>query len=66
MNELKLKDLSRILRSGCGNIQYAVIWHEAECRELENGCSVEYAIKEYGERPVKRIGALDNNLIITV
>lgn len=65
-NDMTLKDLSPVLRSRRDNIQTAIIWDEKECRDLENGCSVEYAIKEYGDRPVKRIEAFENNLLITV
>lgn len=66
MNDLKLKDLGPILYSRRGNIQHAIIWDETERRDLENGCSVEYAVKEYGARPVKRIEAFENQLLITV
>ena len=63
---MKLKDLSSVLHSRRGYIQSAIIWDETECRDLENGCSVEYAIKEYGERSVKRVEAYENSLLITI
>ena len=63
---MKLKDLENVLRSTRGVIQFAIIWDEKECKNLEDGCSVEYAVKEYGERTVKRISAYGNKLIITV
>lgn len=63
---MKLKDLGNVLRSTHGAIQFAIIWDEKECKDLENGCSVEYAVKEYGERTVKRINAYGNKLVITV
>lgn len=66
MKDLKLKNLAPVLRSNRGNIQQAIVWDETERKDLENGCSVEYAVSKYGDRTVKRIEAFENHLLITV
>lgn len=62
---LTLNDLRGILYSNRGNVQFAIIWDSKTGRDIENGCTIEYAIKNYGKRVVTRIEASENNLVIT-
>lgn len=64
---MKLKDLKPILHS-CygGGIQYAVVWDVAACIAIVNGCSIEYAIANYGDREVVRISACEDKLVIDI
>lgn len=52
---MKLKDLSSILYSKTGNIQFAIVYDYENNRELEHGCSIDYAVANYGDYKVKRI-----------
>ena len=61
-----LKSLEKILRSRRGAIQSAIIYDRAEGADIENGCSIEYAVKVYGDCNVELIEAFGNSLLITV
>lgn len=62
---MKLKDLKPILQSHTGDIQFAIVWDSITCKDLEVGCSVDYAIANYGDREVYKIKAdHEANLII--
>ena len=63
---MKLKDLKDVLTSERGSVQSAIVYDYNNNVDLVDGCSVEYAVANYGEYEVKRIGALNNELIITV
>ena len=63
---ITLNSLAPILKSRRGDIQFAIVYDSANNTDLENGCSIEYAVKNYGEREIKRIEALGNNLLITL
>lgn len=63
---MKLKDLKDVLHSQTGNIQFAIVWDYNTMKDLENGCSVDYAVAEYGKRELKQITATDDKLILTV
>jgi hypothetical protein len=63
---LTLNALAPVLRSRRGAIQFAIVYDSASNTDLENGCSVEYAVMNYGGREVKRIEAFENNLLITL
>ena len=63
---MKLKDLKEVLYSQTGNIQFAIVWDYNTMQDLENGCSVDYAVKEYGEKELKQITATDDKLILTI
>lgn len=52
---MKLKDLKPILRSVTGNLQWAIVWDQTKKRTLDSGCSIEYAVNEYGEYRIDRI-----------
>lgn len=63
---MKLTDLEAILRSERGNIQFAIVYDSSKDEDLETGCSLEYAVKNYGDKEVKRISAYDSKVVITV
>ena len=63
---MKLKDLKDVLMSEKGSVQSTIVYDYNNNVDLAVGCSVEYAVTNYGEYEVKRIGALNNDLIITV
>ena len=52
---MKLKELYSILRSRTGDIQFAIVYSLTTNKDLEYGCSVDYAIDHYGEYEVARI-----------
>ena len=54
---MKLKELESILISPRGSISRAIVYDLETDTELEYGCSVEYAVANYGEREVKRISS---------
>lgn len=60
---MKLKDLKDVLHSQTGNIQFAIVWDYNTMKDLENGCSVDYAVTEYGERELKRVCA-DGGMVV--
>ena len=63
---MKLKEMKSVLFSRRGSVQFAIIYDLEKNEDIENGCSIEYAIKHYGEKEVKHIEAFENNLLITV
>lgn len=63
---MKLNELKTVLYSPRGSIQFAIVYDSATNTDIENGCSVEYAIQQHGEKEVKHIEAFENQLIITV
>lgn len=63
---MKLKNMKNILRSTTGDIQMCVVWNSEKCVVLENACSVEYAIKHYGEYILDRIYTYELDLVISI
>lgn len=63
---MKLKDLKPVLYSLCGDFLFAIVYDWEENVDLENGCSVEYAIDKYGDRTVRRISADGGLVVITI
>ena len=63
---MRLNELQGILRSTRGCIQFAVVYDRERNIDVEDGCSIEYAIETYGNRIVRQIGAYDDKLIITI
>lgn len=69
---MKLKDLTLCLYSQSGAIQWAIVYDYNLNEDLEYGCSVEYAIANYGEHEVRRVSSYYNPtngkdyLIITI
>lgn len=63
---MKIKDLKDVLYSSRGNIQFAIVWDIYNNVDIENGCSIDYAVETYGERELLRIEAFENKLLFTV
>ena len=63
---MKVKDLKDVLTSERGSVQSTIVYDYNNNVDLAVSCSVEYAVTNYGEYEVKRIGAFNNDLIITV
>lgn len=63
---MKLKDLKSVLYSNRGYTQYAIIFDSKTSTDIENGCTIDYAVQTHGEKEVKRIEAFENQLLITV
>lgn len=63
---MQVKELKSVLYSLRGCVQFAIVYDYTQNADLVSGCSVEYAIKEYGERELHRISASDNLIIISV
>lgn len=62
---MKLKDLKPVLYShGMGCILWTILWDTETCKDIANGCSVEWAIANYGDSEVKRISAYESNIVI--
>lgn len=55
---MKLKDLAPVAYSLTGGIQSCIVYDFSENIDLETGCSIEYAIKHYGDRGLHRISSL--------
>ena len=62
---MKLKELHTVLYSTRDGIQLAIVYDSAKNEDISRG-SVEYVVRMYGEREVKRIEAYDDDLVITI
>lgn len=62
----KLKDYADVLYSTRDFVIFAVIYDSTTREDVLSGCTVECAIKEYGEKEVKRIIPEDNELVIII
>lgn len=63
---MKLKDLSPVLRSTTGAMQEAVVYDLDTAQDLAAGCSVDYAVKHYGDLTLDRITAYGHCLVLSV
>ena len=67
---MKLRDLTDILQSPRGHIQWCIVYDWGNNKDIDNNCSIEYAVKNYGDRDVRRIySCFENerdNLLIEV
>ena len=63
---MKLKALKSILYSTRGCVQFAIVYDSEKNTDIENGCSIEYAVKKHGEKEVMHIEAVENQLVITI
>lgn len=63
---MKLCELKDILCSGRGSIQMAIVYDTETNKDIESGCSVDYAVLEYGNKEVKRIQADNDYLVISI
>ena len=63
---MRLKELKEVLYSLTGSIQFAIVYDIEQNKDLESDCSIEYAIKNYGDCTVRHIGADGGSLVITI
>ena len=63
---MKLKELKSVLRSSRGSVQFAIVYDSKTNTDIENGCSIDYAVETHGDKEVIRIEAFENQLLITV
>ena len=63
---MKLKDLKSVLYSSGGSIQFAIVYDSKTNTDIENSCSIDFAVEKHGDKDVVRIEALENQLLITV
>jgi hypothetical protein len=63
---MKLKDLAPVLRSSTGAMQEAVVYDLDSNQDLASGCSVDYAVKHYGDMELDRITAYGHSLVLSV
>lgn len=63
---MKLKELAGILRSSRDGVQSVIVYDGNKYKDIENGCSVEYAKLHYGDREVYWITAEDSKLVFHI
>ena len=64
---MKMIELSKVIRSlGMGSVVWAIVYDSETNQDLLNGCSVEYAYKEFGEREVKRVYAYEDKIVFEI
>lgn len=63
---IRLGDLKSILYSRHGSTQEAIVYDLETNTDLEDDCYVDYAVKAYADRIVKRITADGDKLVITI
>ena len=63
---MKVKNLTPVMFSRPGAFQPAIVYDIDRAEDLAHGCSVDYAIKTYGERTVALITAEDNHIVLQV
>lgn len=63
---MTLKDMKSVLYSSRGNVQFAIVYDSEKNIDIENGCSIDYAVEKYGDLNVKRIEAYENQLLLTI
>lgn len=63
---MKLKELSSVLYSTHGNIQFAIVYDITNHVEIMKGCSIDYAVKNFEDKKVRHITADGNYLVITI
>ena len=63
---MKIKELKDVLKSARGYIQLAIVFDSKEHKDIEGGCSIDYAVAHYGDRELIRIEAYENQLVLYV
>lgn len=63
---MKLNELKGVLTSSMDKIQSAIIFSITERKDIVSGCSVEYAIKNYGEKELLQIQADNDSIVLTI
>ena len=59
---MKLKELKSVLCSNRGSVQFAIVYDSKTNTDIENGCSIDYAVQTHGDKEVIRIEAFENQL----
>lgn len=62
---MKLKELENILYSNGGYTQFAILYDIETNTDIATG-TIDYIVKNYGEKDVKRIEAFEHQLLINV
>lgn len=63
---MKVNELKSALYSRAGDMQSVIIYSITEHKDIRNGCSAEYAIKNYGDKELLRIQADNNNVVLII
>ena len=63
---MKVKDLKEVLWSPIGDMQSAVVYDLDRHEVVADGCSIEYAVAEFGEWHLCRLGSRWDSLVLTV
>lgn len=63
---MKVKDLKEVLWSPIGDLQTAVVYDVDEHKVLISGCSIECAVRCYGECELVRVSADNYDMVLTV
>lgn len=63
---MKVNELKGVLFSRVGDIQSVIIYSITEHKDIRNGCSAEYAIKNYGEKELLRIQAYNDKIVLII
>lgn len=63
---MRLADLKTILKSRPCDVQFCVLVDQKAQTPIEDGCSIEYVMENYGNKEVEQINAINDDLIIFV
>lgn len=63
---MRLGELKSVLYSSRGDIQSVIIYSRTERKDIINGCSAEYAVKNYGEKELLQIQAANNDIVLII
>lgn len=63
---MKVKDLTNVLYSTHGLMQFGIVVEENEVDPIEKDGTVDYYIKKYADREVKRIFADKDYIVIVI
>lgn len=66
LDTLKLRELAPVLRSSTGLIQMAIVYDIDTGTDIESGCSIDYAVKNYGDWYLDRITAEESDIVLHV
>lgn len=61
---MKLYELKPVLHSTRGYIQSAIVYDQATDIDIEDGCSIEYAVEHYRNSEVLSIFAEENKVLL--
>lgn len=63
---MKLNAFKDVMYSSRDSIQSTILYDSKTFKDIVNGCSIEYAIENYGDHEVKRIMAENGYIIIGI